>query len=388
MPMSVKERFRTAIEGGIPDRLPATTHHIIPYFLKKHLGGITNGQFFERFGLDQIVWIVRHKPADPQNECRDPLQKETGFLQAERFVSNSWQIGLLNQSGNSAGGIKRFSIKTPQGELTMSLQENEQTSWLTEHPIKNKHDIGLLQYMPVPHCDVEAVNNIAKHYGSEALIRGHICTFDIYGQPGCWQDACCLAGTQTMILAAHDDPKWVHEFLQILQARKLGFVRSLTGADYDILELGGGDASTTVISPKIFNEFVAPYDGSLIEAAHEAGQKIVYHTCGGMMPILEDIVSMKPDAVETLTPPSMGGDVDLGEAKRRIGGDVCLIGGFDQNRFLTSCDENETRSEVRRCFEQAGEGGGYIISPSDHFFDAEPRLLAAYADEAQKCIYT
>jgi uroporphyrinogen decarboxylase len=35
--------------------------------------------------------------------------------------------------------------------------------------------------------------------------------------------------------------------------------------------LGGGDASTTVISPDIFNDFVAPYDSQLIAAAHEAG---------------------------------------------------------------------------------------------------------------------
>ncbi len=43
-----------------------------------------------------------------------------------------------------------------------------------------------------------------------------------------------------MILATHDDPEWVHEFLRILQRRKRVFVRSLAGARYDILELGGG----------------------------------------------------------------------------------------------------------------------------------------------------
>ena len=45
------------------------------------------------------------------------------------------------------------------------------------------------------------------------------------------------------------------------------------------------------------------------------------------------------------------------------------------------------RAEVRRCFEEAGPGGGYILSPSDHFFDADPALLAAFADEARQCVY-
>jgi hypothetical protein len=43
---------------------------------------------------------------------------------------------------------------------------------------------------------------------------------------------------------------------------------------------------------------------------------------------------------------------------------------------------------VRQCFEAAGEGGGFILSPSDHFFDADPRLIEAYADEARNCVYT
>ena len=32
-------------------------------------------------------------------------------------------------------------------------------------------------------------------------------------------------------------------------------------------------------------------------------------------------------------------------------------------------------------------GGGYILSPSDHFFVADLELLKAFADEAKRCIY-
>ncbi len=85
--------------------------------------------------------------------------------------------------------------------------------------------------------------------------------------------------------------------------RKKQYIKSLQGAQYIILELGGGDTSTTVISPKILRRFVAPCDSQLISTAHEVGQRIVYHTCGGMMPILEDIFDMGPDAMETFTRP-------------------------------------------------------------------------------------
>jgi uroporphyrinogen decarboxylase len=145
-----------------------------------------------------------------------------------------------------------------------------------------------------------------------------------------------LVGTQELILATYDDPTWVHELLSNLSQRKAGFIRSLAGARYDIQELGGGDASTTVISPRIFEKFVAPYDAALISAAHEIGQRVVYHTCGGMMPILEQIAAMEPDAMETFTPRNMGGDVDLVKAKHRISDKVCMLGGFDQFHFLSA----------------------------------------------------
>ena len=105
------------------------------------------------------------------------------------------------------------------------------------------------------------------------------------------------------------------------------------------------------------------------------------------MPILESIASMNPDAMETFTPPAMGGDADLGEAKRRIGDRVCMIGGFDQFHYLTGCTPKETRAEVRRCLHAAGENGAYILCPSDHFFDADVELIRAYAKEAKRCVY-
>jgi uroporphyrinogen decarboxylase len=77
----------------------------------------------------------------------------------------------------------------------------------------------------------------------------------------------------------------------------------------------------------------------------------------------------------------------LKEAKRRIGDKVCMIGGFDQLHFFQNCDPEETRAEVRRCFEEAGGNGGYILSPSDHFFDADLKLIKAMADEAKNCVY-
>ena len=113
----------------------------------------------------------------------------------------------------------------------------------------------------------------------------------------------------------------------------------------------------------------------------------MYHTCGGMMDILENIAAMGPDAMETFTPRGMGGDTVLAEAKSRIGNKVCMIGGFNQGYYFSRATEDEVRAAVRASYRDAGEGGGYILAPSDHFFDADPGLIAAFADEARACRY-
>lgn len=387
MTMTPKQRLVAALERRAVDRLPVTTHHLMPYFLDKYMGGMSNQACFEHFGLDPITWVVPHRPDTAAGEYHDPQQGAIGFLESRRIASDQWRVAWEDVPGQ-AYTTTRYRFVTPKGTLTLVLQSNEHTAWVVEHPIKAKRDIELVaEFATAPKCDVAAVNRTAEEYGETALVRGHICCFDVFGQPGTWQDACCIVGTQRMIMETYDDPGWVHELLGILNRRKQVFIRSLAGARYDVLELGGGDASTTVISPKLFEKFVAPYDSKLIALAHEAGQRIAYHTCGGMMPILEQIAAMGPDAMETFTPPDMGGDVDLAEAKRRIGDKVCMIGGFDQFHFFTGCTPEQTRAEVRRCFEAAGRGGGYILSPSDHFFDADPALVAAFADEARRCIY-
>ena len=385
--MTSRARMLAALTGARPDRLPVTTHHVMPFYLDHCLDGISIPEFFDKFSLDAILWTMPHKPAAGSNGYMDPLQGYISFLESPRVTNDAWRIYPQDVSRDGRK-FTRYCFQTPAGALTTVLEEVEYTAWVAEPLIKKKRDIDLIAaHMTTPVCDVDDVNASASAFGERGIVRGLIPCFDVFGQPGCWQDAACLVGTEALILAAIDDPEWVHELLTILQRRKLGFIESLAGAHYDLLELGGGDGSASVISPRMFEEFVAPYDAPLIEAAHRVGQRIVYHLCGKIMPMLELTVQMGTDAIETFTPVGMGGDTNLAAARARIGDRVCMIGGFDQLHFFTGCDAETTRREVRRCFEEAGLKGRFILSPSDHFFDARSKLVQAFADEAAQCVY-
>ena len=80
------------------------------------------------------------------------------------------------------------------------------------------------------------------------------------------------------------------------------------GTAADMVETDGGAGSNTVISPAMFEEFCLPYDQKQNEAFHRIGLKVVCHLCGGLMHMLELVVATGADGLETMTPPSIGGD--------------------------------------------------------------------------------
>lgn len=361
--MTSRERMLTALERGIPDRVPATVHQWQPFHLDTYLGGMSDVEAFRRFGLDASL-------------ARFPLQPST---------SPDWIVEQQEIYAPEGERRWRFTVTTPGGALSHVVGQNPITRWNITHLMKRPEDLELVdRYMPVPKMDRDSLHHDVEELGQDGIVRGFV-----WGeQGGCWQHACCLYGTQEMILAAADDRAWVHAFLQSLWRKKERFIaESLDGVPYDLIETGGGAASSTVISPRYFREFCLPYDRRMHDALHALGHRVVYHTCGGMMPILDLIADNGCDASETLTPPAMGGDARPCELKDRIGDDVALIGGIDQQTYLEIGTPRQIRHHVRDMFDAYGRGGGYIMSPSDHFFHVPPANLDAYAAAARECEY-
>ena len=192
-----------------------------------------------------------------------------------------------------------------------------------------------------------------------------------------------------MIIAGMDDPAWLSNFLKILLDKKLEFIeQSLANCKFDIIETGGGAASSTVISPNFYRQFCLPYDRAMHDALHRVGHIATYHTCGGMIGLIDLIIENGTDASETLSPVSVGGNItDRDKVKKQLGSKCALIGGIDQFNILTSGTEEQIRQEVTNLFQTYGKNGGYIMSTADHFFDAPPENLQTYANTAQKCLY-
>lgn len=375
MGMTSKERMMRALHREKPDRLPVTIHQWQGYHLEEHMGGMDALEAFKACGLDAAIQYFE-------------AMGQFWIPDAEKYAVQSpeWRDQMAVVDASPGHKVIHHTVVTPGGNLTYKTEANRQTTWITEYLIKKHDDVELIEkYMPVAKLDKRAIAAEYDRIGDAGILRGFV-----WGdQAGCWQHACCLMAEQDLIMEAMDDPGWVHGLLRALLSRKLRFIEeSLDGARFDIVETGGGAASDTLISPRLHREFCLPYDHEIHRALHAAGQISSYHTCGGMMHILNLIAENETDASETLAPPGVGGNITEPEKVRAVfGGKVAMIGGMDQFNVLTSGTKDQIAREVRRLFEGFGKDGGYICAASDHFFDTPVENLKAFAAAARECVY-
>jgi len=366
--MTSRERLLTAMANEKPDHLPCQVHSWMPYYLKTYLDGKDQFGAYEYFkGMD---WVIYANP---------------NFIYNEKDLAN-WEKHDIDLGVDSDGSHQyKHIIKTPEGELSYGLGWNQFTAWVTEFLIQSERDFELWEkYIPLPEkVDWTPIIDIKNRIGDKGIVRGE---FFGFGQGSPWQDFCYMFDSEQAIYAAYDKTDWLHHVLKTLLEKKLTVIERAGKFHLDLVETGGGAGSSSVISPDMHREFCLPYDRIQIEALHNAGTKVVYHLCGKLMPLLEIVVKNGTDGLETMTPISMGGDCDLAEANRRVGDKLFFIGGFDQNAGFEKGSPGTAARLVRECH-NACPDGGYICSPSDHFFKGEPENVQAFVDEANRCFY-
>ena len=371
--MTSKERMMCALHGEKPDRLPVTVHQWQGYHLEQYLNGATPLQAFERFGMDAAIQYFE-----------DMGQFWLVGADFAKFSTPQWRDEVTAISSDPDNRINHHIIHTPEGTLSYKTAGDRKTTWITEYLIKHDEDIDLIRkYMPVPILDLEPLARAYQEVGDKGIVRGFV-----WGdQAGCWQHAACLMDVTDLIFRAMDTPDWVHQLLQILLQKKLRFVDGMKGAKFDLVETGGGSASSTVISPDMYREFCLPYDRTMHDALHDLGFLVTYHTCGGTVGIEELIIQNGADASETLAPTTIGGNQEPWEVKKKMGKRIALIGGMDQHSVLTTGSVADIRAQVELLFRKVGHDGGYILSCADHFFETPVEHLEAYAHAASNCIY-
>ena len=285
---------------------------------------------------------------------------------------------LVKSESVQEGNDTITTIFTPKGNLTQRHRRTEVTGYRVEFPCKNAEDVE--KYLSIPYKpsepNVGAFLARREEIGDEGLVLAGI------------GDAICLPATilspMDMCLLWADEPDLMIRTVQTTSERLNDFVEKACKAGVDGFRIVGGEYATEQLGPAGFDALVKPYDTELHRIIHKYGGIVYYHNHGDVDRFLETFAELEIDALDPLEIPPYG-NVDLSDAKRRIGDRVCLVGGLDDMEILESRDQETVKELARKCIEAAGPDS-YVLggTASGTYTEKAARNFIALVDVARE----
>jgi uroporphyrinogen decarboxylase len=195
-----------------------------------------------------------------------------------------------------------------------------------------------------------------------------------------FQDACAAFGMENALTTMFDAPDMFRAIIDritdfYLAANEI-FYRETAGR-LDAVLIGNDFGSQTglMVSPALLREFVFPGTRCLVEQAHEAGLKVIHHSCGAIREIIPDLIELGTDAIHPIQVLASG--MDAASLHRDFGNEVAFCGGVDVQELLVHGQPDEVERAVSELV--ARFPTGLIVSPSHEALlpDVPPRNVEA-----------
>lgn len=171
---------------------------------------------------------------------------------------------------------------------------------------------------------------------------------------GPWTVAIGLRGADDLIRDAMKDGDYVHELMALTTQMAIRFGEAVYPLQVG-LSYSEAPASCSLISPKIYREFVFPYHKQIVDHFKEKKGGLGLHICGYADPILEDMVNTGATNI------SIDAPTDLAKAIEATRGKAVLIGNIDTNLFFSGTRE-EMKKAMQDCLAAAPKDSGFILS--------------------------
>ena len=235
---------------------------------------------------------------------------------------------------------------------TVHYPEDE-TAYLEVPAITTVAEIGRLTPLN-PWADgnlpahLEAMQRVVAAVGSEVPVTAAV--------TGPFTTASFLIGTETLVRLTLKNPEAVHRLCEVALESALRYSEAIiaTGAAPSLTD---PMASTTVISPRLFQEFALPYLKRLIDYLHGRGKSVTLHICGKTAKIWEPMVAAGADCL------SIDNEASLTEAKLAIGDRARIMGNVRPSEIMLQGTPAAVRQAVFAGVAEAWDSPkGYIVA--------------------------
>ena len=207
-------------------------------------------------------------------------------------------------------------------------------------------DVGTVKYHEIEELDDDRMEGISSlkfgiletfaaiepYYKENYLIMP--------GITGPYSQLVFMMGLENVMIMMYDEPDELKEAIAKRVQHAIGWLDELIALGAETVWIGEGAASSSLISPACYEEFVAPYAKAVVDAARERGIPCFMHVCGNIVPssfmhVCGNIVpSIKEIASTGLSAIDVDYMVPMSLVREHCGPDTCIKGNLNPMDLL------------------------------------------------------
>ena len=233
---------------------------------------------------------------------------------------------------------------------------------LLHSPLGNKSSLDDLTTYPFPTADMWDYGTI------RAQAEQHRNYFVWAHSRGFFEISWFMRGMNNFLVDLMTSPEYAEQLMdriaEYLTNRTVRILEAAGEGAIDCVEINDdvGSQNGLLISPELWRQYVKPRMKKMIDTFKAFGVFIRYHSCGGIRPIIQDLIEIGVDVLNPVQNLARG--MDLRELKDTYGHELTFDGGIDTQELLPHRKGKEFEQEVRTVLRMMGKNGGYIMAPA------------------------
>ena len=227
----------------------------------------------------------------------------------------------------------------------------------------------------------EEISYAAIEYLNAVVPDGMKISVNVFG---IFENSSWLMGLQSFSYALFDQPDLIQAIVD--RVAELAITSARQAATYDnvgMIFFGDdlGYSAGTLLSPATIRNYFFPHHRRLVEAVHAAGKPILFHSCGNIESVMEEVIDAGFDARHSFEDKIM----PVEEVYRRWGDRIAVLGGVDMDLLGRGSPEDvrlRTREILEAC---AAKGTGYCLGTGNSVANYIPtQNYLAMLDEGRR----
>jgi uroporphyrinogen decarboxylase len=339
-------------------------------------------------------------------EGYDRLKAHLGIVGETKMLSQAMRIALLDEAAMQRLGSDCRPL-LPKPPINWSPPESEPGSLIDEWGIKwRRVDYAMGHYWEVAHSPLAdaCVEDLQRYSWPDPLDPGRMANlaeeaetlyegteYAIVGEcgfKGFWEPGYMLRGYERLLIDLVTQPEFVAGLMnKLLEINMLGTGQFLDAVGPYIQVFRAGDDLATqrglMMSPKTFRRLLKPVYRTFFDfVKSKTRARILFHSCGNVTELIDDLIEMGVDAINPVQVSAMG---DMAELKTRFGQRISFWGGIDTQGVLPFGTQQDVREEVRRRIRDLAPGGGYVLAAVHNIQpDVPPQNIVTMTEAARK----